>query len=195
MNTSGSITRSFTLSLAAGIAAAGVWMWQVRPLRVNLAMLRQSNAQLERELVTSASPEAETRLSTLRALKSGAEEIAARSPRAQALYDKYREAAAEAGVRLTRIDPTSVKPSSSLEARSGYELETAGYDVQVDGSYASIVAFVEAIETSFGLARITSLRVSPEADRVTGKTLITASIQALHTAIVGKKTTSAENGK
>lgn len=195
MTTTGSVTRAFTYSLALGVAAAGVWMWQVRPLKVTLATLRQTNARLERELVTSASPEAESKLNELRQLRARADAIAAQSPRASDLYDRYRQAAAAAGVRLTRIDPTTIKASSSLETRSGFELEASGYDVQVDGSYAAVIDFVEAVETSFGLARITSLRIAPEADKATGKPQISASIQAIHAAIVGRKAAAAEGSK
>lgn len=195
MTTKGSVTRAFGLSLLVGGAAAGVWMWQVRPLRITLATLRQTNNELERELTTSASPEAESKLAELRRLQAGAEAIAAKSPRASDLYERYRQAAAKAGVRLTRIDPTSIKASSSLESRSGFALEASGYDIQVDGSYAGVIDFVEAVETTFGLARITSLRIAPEVDKATGKTQITASIQAIHTAILGKKMAAAEGIK
>ncbi|GAB4387006.1 MAG: hypothetical protein Kow0022_17790 [Phycisphaerales bacterium] len=74
------------------------------------------------------------------------------------VYRKLDEYAAETGVRVIRIEPSK----SGVEVqRHGATVSVAGFIVEVQGTFASVLAYVERVQHQTGMTRIRAIRVYP----------------------------------
>ncbi|GJQ28517.1 MAG: hypothetical protein HBSAPP03_04010 [Phycisphaerae bacterium] len=183
------MTRQYAMRAAvAALAACAAWALLVRPLE------RRASAEQAR-LATS--------LRELEQIESNAESVADLAPAIESmrgqlgdlyawasisgdtgrLYESLRRLATASGVRLERIEPAAARQAVRAGARQPHEVavETAGYTVDITGTYAAIAEFVHACEHQLGATRLGALRVSATAPSPSGQaSILSATIETIH---------------
>lgn len=156
----------FAQSLLTVAAIFGIWNFVVRPAGVGLTEARAEIeiATAEREERVSRATERPSDGSQLLSrLEVQAQEIETRvgverDPSKQ--FAAYRRLATDAGLSLQRIEPLSSARRTERND-TGATLYTAGHRMTVNGKYERVARFLDAIQESDGLNKVTSLRLAP----------------------------------
>jgi hypothetical protein len=158
------MNRSLIAAAFAGLAAAcGGWAVLVRPSEASMARAISQRDGTQQELarldpVRGLDATVKRLERSKSAIAARADEQAAASRDPGRLYDVYGKLAAKAGVRIERMDPTRVAPTSAAKAMSG--AETFGFSIDARGDYNNITLFLKELE-ELGFTKVTGLRVGP----------------------------------
>lgn len=155
-----------TLLMTAALCAAAVagWFLALAGPHRRLHDAERTLALQERDLADNAPvpPDAPGRTAGYQARISAARAVLAQTPAPDALYDTIQKAAADAGIRVERLEPESNSHRAmDLSKTTGYSVEPIAFDVEARGSFAAAAAFIDRMERSVGLARVNSLKVLP----------------------------------
>jgi len=168
----------FAQSLLTVAAIFGVWNFVVRPAGVGLTEARADIeiASAEREARESRATERPADGSELlsrleaQALEFETRVGVGRDPSKQ--FAVYRTLATDAGLSLRRIEPLSSARRTERND-TGATLYTAGHRMTVNGKYERVARFLDSIQDSDGLNKVTSLRLAP----APGPGMVDASIE------------------
>lgn len=144
-------------SLAAGVAAAGVWALLSRPLHQELSSVRRAAGEAGASALAleNSRPELEQRESALAlARQRGARALAlsAAGEDRKGCYDAFTHIAESCGVRIDRIEP---QPGRG--AGGDAVLQASQCSVEIVGRYARVLEFLSRVESSLGLTRVVSV--------------------------------------
>jgi hypothetical protein len=157
---------------AAGLFAAA-WVLTVKPASASLA---DRNNLLEAQTLaindfTARTATTDTTAATLEKLTAHARHFAdriTRHPTDSGVYDAVESAASAHGVSVHRTEPRPVprRPRSSLKPSSTAAVSgvtEAVFTIELSGTYGSIVAFLDTLGETLGLARVVDIRLAASA--------------------------------
>jgi hypothetical protein len=156
--------QTFLMTAALSAVAVGGWFFALSGPHRRLEEAQRTLALQARDLTSAGPtlPDAPERTAAYQARIAATKSILARTPAPDALYDSIQKAAAASGIRVERLEPESTSHRSmDLSRTTGYSVEPIAFDVEARGTLAAAAGFIDRMERSVGLARITSLRVLP----------------------------------
>lgn len=158
------------LALAhAGAATLGVAVLAqvvLGPMRDRYAAVTREVAAMKRQIESERAAAADAPVPEgVQAVRRRIERIdalAGRLSNASALYERLGALAADAGVRVERLEPAAA-PVSGGAARqtSAFEVESGTCSVSVTGDYAAVCRFLASIREGVAMSTVQSVRVVP----------------------------------
>lgn len=188
---SGPIRKHASRALLTTAAACAAWSILVRPVEnkaaAQQALLSISQREIEQfEHDADAGADLAPEIARMRRQLDDVYDWAALSGDPGRLYDALRRLAASSGVRIERIEPSTVRHGARQGARQpgDVQVETAGYTVEITGRYDAIADFVRACESDLGASRLSSFRIAATAPTPDGQApVLSAVIETVHVSL------------
>jgi hypothetical protein len=196
-------------ALGLACAAACVWFFAVRPIERAHAVRLDERDALEARMArhqqsAPAGPSAREQAAQLDRLLNDVQAWSEPSHDQRGLYDGLTRLAAENGVRLERIDPTSgqnIAPVASAAAttaqprsrrsraaaatpQASWSGRTVGHRLSITGTYQQISDFIASCETDLGATKVVAFRVTSEAAREGQPGVVEATLETVHLALI-----------
>jgi hypothetical protein len=101
----------------------------------------------------------------------------------RSVYDHVSGLAEEIGVVVESIEPTLHRRVAAASPRSGadasVQIESIGYQIAMQGTYAQITEYIRRLELEFGLTSISGFEIRPDARLAPG--MVRCSLSTQHT--------------
>lgn len=165
-------------AVCAGVLLGVVWTFSVRPAQADLGdRQNQLNAQLdaiERYRIPSGTDSGQ-RLTELTERVERFSDALSRHQSTPAIFQTVEKIASSNAVRIHRTDPklTQRRGKSARGSENKADLISDEFIIEFSGGFGPVVAFIDELSRSTGVANISELRLAPSGPGVRGSITMT----------------------